>query len=58
MAIRGMFIFAPAFLLMGFNLFASGFFTAINDGKNLRNSFAVPYAGIPDYPHAYLSGDI
>lgn len=33
MAIRGMFIFAPAFLLMGFNLFASGFFTALNDGK-------------------------
>lgn len=33
MAVRGMFIFAPAFLLMGFNLFASGFFTALNDGK-------------------------
>ena len=28
-----MFIFAAAFLLMGFNLFASGFFTALNDGK-------------------------
>ena len=28
-----MFIFAPSFLLMGFNLFASGFFTALNDGK-------------------------
>lgn len=28
-----MFIFAPAFLLMGFNLFASVFFTALNDGK-------------------------
>ena len=33
MAIRGMFIFAAAFLLMGFNLFASGFFTALNDGR-------------------------
>lgn len=32
-AVRGMFIFAAAFLLMGFNLFASGFFTALNDGK-------------------------
>lgn len=26
-------IFAAAFLLMGFNLFESGFFTALNDGK-------------------------
>lgn len=25
--------YCPAFLLMGFNLFASGFFTALNDGK-------------------------
>ena len=33
MAVRGMFIFAAAFLLMGFNLFASCFFTALNDGK-------------------------
>lgn len=33
MAVRGTYIFAPAFLLMGFNLFASGFFTALNDGK-------------------------
>ena len=33
MAIRGTFIFAGAFLLMGFNQFASGFFTALNDGK-------------------------
>ena len=33
MAVRGIFIFAGAFLLMGFNLFASGFFTALNDGK-------------------------
>ena len=33
MAVRGMFLFAPAFLLMGFNLFASGFFTALNDGR-------------------------
>ena len=33
MAVRGMFIFAASFLLMGFNLFASGFFTALNDGK-------------------------
>lgn len=33
MAVRGTFIFAGAFLLMGFNLFASGFFTALNDGK-------------------------
>lgn len=33
MATRETFIFAGAFLLMGFNLFASGFFTALNDGK-------------------------
>ena len=33
MAVRGMFIFAASFLLMGFNLFASGFFTVLNDGK-------------------------
>lgn len=33
MAVRGTFIFAGAFLLMGFNQFASGFFTALNDGK-------------------------
>lgn len=33
MAVRGTFIFAAAFLFMGFNLFASGFFTALNDGK-------------------------
>lgn len=33
MAARGTYIFAAAFLLMGFNLFASGFFTALNDGK-------------------------
>ena len=33
MAVRGLYIFAGAFLLMGFHLFASGFFTALNDGK-------------------------
>lgn len=33
MAVRGTFIFAPSFLLMGVNLFASGFFTALNDGR-------------------------
>lgn len=33
MAVRGTFIFAVTFLLIGFNLFASGFFTALNDGK-------------------------
>ena len=33
MAVCGTYIFAAAFLLMGFNLFASGFFTALNDGK-------------------------
>lgn len=33
MSMRGMYIFASAFLLMGINLFASGFFTALNDGK-------------------------
>ena len=33
MAVRGTYIFAAAFLLMGFHLFASGFFTALNDGK-------------------------
>ena len=31
--VRGTYIFAAAFLLMGFNLFASGFFAALNDGK-------------------------
>lgn len=33
MAVRGTFLFAGGFLLMGFNQFASGFFTALNDGK-------------------------
>ena len=33
MAVQRVFIFAAAFLLMGVNLFASGFFTALNDGK-------------------------
>lgn len=33
MAVRGTFLFAAAFLWMGFNLFASGFFTALNDGR-------------------------
>lgn len=33
MAVQGTYIFAGAFLLMGFNPFASGFFTALNDGK-------------------------
>ena len=33
MAVRGTYIFAAAFLLMGFNLFASVFFTALNNGK-------------------------
>lgn len=33
MSVQGIRIFAPAFLLMGFNLFASSFFTALNDGK-------------------------
>lgn len=33
MSVRGTFIFSAAFMLMGFNLFASGFFTALNDGK-------------------------
>lgn len=33
MSLRGIYIFAGAFLLMGVNLFASGFFTALNDGK-------------------------
>ena len=33
MAVRGTFIFAAVFLLMGFSLFASGFFTALNDGR-------------------------
>ena len=36
MAVRGTFLFAAAFLLMGIKLFASGFFTALNDGKLLR----------------------
>lgn len=33
MAVRGTYIFAIGFLFMGFNYFASGFFTALNDGK-------------------------
>ncbi len=33
MAVRGTFLFSVAFLLVGFNLFASGFFTALNDGR-------------------------
>ena len=33
MAVRGTLLFASSFLLMGVNLFASGFFTALNDGK-------------------------
>lgn len=33
MAVHGTLLFAAAFLLMGFNLFASGFFTALNDGR-------------------------
>ncbi len=33
MSVQGMFFMAAGFLLMGINLFASGFFTALNDGK-------------------------
>ena len=33
MAIGGIKIYAFAFLIMGFNLFGSSFFTALNDGK-------------------------
>ena len=33
LAVRGMMFFSGALLLMGFNLFASGFFTALNDGR-------------------------
>lgn len=33
MAVEGIKIFAAAFLLMGFNMFASSMFTAFNDGK-------------------------
>lgn len=33
MSVEGIRVFAPAFLLMGFNLFASSMFTALNDGK-------------------------
>ena len=33
MAIQGIHVFAAAFLLMGFNMFASSMFTAFNDGK-------------------------
>jgi len=32
MAVRGMYIVSTAFIVMGFNLFASGLFTALNDG--------------------------
>ena len=41
MAVRGTYIFAAAFLLMGFNLFASGFFHGTERRKDLRHSFAV-----------------
>ncbi len=33
LAVRGIWIFAAAFLIMGFNMFASSMFTAFNDGK-------------------------
>lgn len=33
MSVEGIRIFAGAFLLMGFNMFASSMFTALNDGK-------------------------
>ena len=33
MAVQGIRIYAFAFLIMGFNLFGSSFFTALNDGK-------------------------
>lgn len=33
MVVQRMFIMAAGFLLMGINLFASGFFTALNDGR-------------------------
>lgn len=33
MTIAGIRVFAPAFLLMGFNMFTSSMFTAFNDGK-------------------------
>lgn len=33
LAVRGTFILAPSLMAMGFNLLASGFFTALNDGK-------------------------
>lgn len=33
MTIAGICVFAPAFLLMGFNMFTSSMFTAFNDGK-------------------------
>ncbi len=34
MAVDGIHALSPAFLLMGFNLFASSMFTALNDGKS------------------------
>ena len=36
-------------MLMGFNLFASGFFTALNDGKTSAIFFAVQNACFPRY---------
>ena len=32
MAVTGTYVFAPAFLLMGFNMYGSALFTALNDG--------------------------
>lgn len=53
-----MFIFAPSFLLMGFNLSASGFFTALNDGKTSAILSLFRTLIFLIIPHAYLSGDI
>lgn len=33
MAVTGMYIFAPGLVFMGLNMYASSFFTALNDGK-------------------------
>lgn len=33
LAIHGMYLFAPGFLFMGFNIFASGLFTSLSNGK-------------------------
>ena len=56
MAVRGTDIFAAAFLLMGFNLFASGFFTALNDGRTSAILSLIPHTGFLNCSVAVFAG--